>query len=158
MRKLMIAATAALAFGTAGCSSLLKNSFSEPVVSFRGLSVQSLGLTGGSLEVQLGVYNPNGYDLNATRLTYNLLLDEIQFGSGELNEQLTVQKNDTTVVRVPIDFTYRGVGEAGRQLLNTGTVNYRVTGDVTVGTPLGNFTRPFDQSGRYTALRGSSSR
>src|SRR5919107_2276991 len=137
MRKLMIAATAALAFGTAACSSLLKNSFSEPVVNFRGLTVQSLGLSGGSLEVQLGVYNPNGYDLNATRLTYNLLLDEIQFGSGELNEQLTVQKNDTTVVRVPIDFTYRGVGEAGRQLLNTGAVRYQIRGDISVSTPIG---------------------
>ena len=150
MRKLMIAATAALALGTAGCSSLLRNSFSEPVVSFRGLSVQSLGLTGGSLEVQLGVFNPNGYDLNATRLTYNLMLDDVQFGSGELNERLTVQQNDTTVVRIPIDFTYRGVGEAGRQLLNTGAVRYQIRGDLTVGTPVGSFTRPYSGAGRYT--------
>jgi hypothetical protein len=66
-----------------------------------------------------------------------------------------VQSGDSTLVRLPLAFTYAGIGNAGRQLLNTGTINYRVTGDVTVGTPLGNFTRPYDQSGRYTALGGA---
>ena len=46
------------------------------------------------------------------------------------------------------------IGEAGRQLINTGTVNYRVLGDVTVSTPLGNFTRPYDQTGRFSTLSG----
>jgi hypothetical protein len=36
--------------------------------------------------------------------------------------------------------------------MNTGSVNYRVMGDVTVGTPLGNFTRPYDQTGRFSTL------
>ena len=155
MRKLMIAAGAALALGTAGCASLLKSGFAEPVVDFRGLSIQSLGLTGGALEVRLGVYNPNGYNLDATRLTYNLMLDSVQFGSGELNQRLTIQEKDTTIVRIPIDFTYRGVGEAGRQLIQTGTVRYNIRGDLTVGTPIGNFTRPYSGSGRYT-LSGST--
>jgi hypothetical protein len=39
--------------------------------------------------------------------------------------------------------------------MSTGSVNYRVTGDVTVGTPLGNFTRPYDQTGRFSTLSGS---
>ena len=34
---------------------------------------------------------------------------------------------------IPVSFTYAGIGAAGRQLLNTGAVNYRVLGDVTVG-------------------------
>ena len=57
-----------------------------------------------------------------------------------------------------MNFTYAGIGSAGRSLLNTGSVNYRVTGDFTVGTPLGNFTRPYDRTGRYTALAGSTTR
>ena len=154
MRKAMMAAGAALAVATAGCASLLKNTFSDPVVDFRGLSIQSLGLTGGALEVRLGVYNPNGFALDATRLTYNLMLDSVQFGSGELNNRLTIQEKDTTIVRIPIDFSYRGVGEAGRQLIQTGTVRYQIRGDITVGTPIGNFTRPYSGSGRY-ALTGS---
>jgi hypothetical protein len=33
-----------------------------------------------------------------------------------------------------------------------GSVEYRVLGDVTVATPAGQFTRPYDQRGRFTTL------
>ena len=157
MRKLMMTAAlaAATVAGAGGCASLGRASFAEPVVNFRNLTVSSLGLSGGSLEVELSVYNPNRFKLDATQLTYNLLIDSIPFGSGTLDDRFTVQENDSTVVRLPIAFTYRGVGEAGRQLIQTGTVNYRVNGDVTVATPLGNFTRPYDRKGRYALGRGA---
>jgi hypothetical protein len=56
---------------------------------------------------------------------------------------------------IPVNFSYRGVGEAGRQILNTGTVNYPLLGDVTVGSPLGNFTVPYSTSGRFSTLGGN---
>jgi hypothetical protein len=34
-------------------------------------------------------------------------------------------------------------------------VNYRVLGDVTVATPVGNFTRPYDRTGRFSTLSGA---
>ena len=156
MRKFALTAVAVASLATAtGCATLGRKVFKEPVVSFREMRVTGLGLTGGSLDVVLSVYNPNSYKLDATRLTYNLMIDSVAFGSGALDQKFTVQSGDSTIVRLPINFTYAGIGEAGRQLLNTGTVNYRVTGDMTVGTPLGNFTRPYDRTGRYTALRGA---
>jgi hypothetical protein len=66
-----------------------------------------------------------------------------------------VQPHDSTEVRLPVTFTYRGLGAAGQQLIRSGTVNYRVQGDVTVNTPLGNFTRPYDRTGRFAALRAT---
>ena len=157
MRKVALSVAAAMVAATvSGCAALGRRVFEEPTVSFRELRVAGLGLTGGSLDVVLSVYNPNGYNLDATRLTYNLVLDSVPFAAGALDQKFTVQDRDSTMVRLPIDFTWRGIGEAGRQLLNSGAVNYRVTGDVTVGTPLGTFTRPYDPRGRYTALRGST--
>ena len=157
MRKVAVSVAAAMvAASVSGCASIGRRVFEEPTVTFRELRINGLGLTGGSLEVLLSVYNPNGYKLDATRLTYNLVLDSIPFANGAIDEKFTVQDNDSTVVRLPIDFSWTGIGQAGRQLLNSGGVNYRVTGDVTVGTPLGNFTRPYRQTGRYTPLRGAS--
>ena len=158
MRKavLLAVATATVVGATSGCASLGRKVFKEPVVNFQQMSINGLGLTGGSLDVVLSVYNPNNYRLDATRLTYNLMVDSVRFGSGALDQTFTVQSGDSTLVHLPINFTYAGIGEAGRQLINTGTINYRVMGDVTVGTPLGNFTRPYDRTGRYTALRGST--
>ena len=157
MRKaVLLAAAVATVAGVGGCATLGRKVFKEPVVNFQSLQINGLGLTGGSLDVVLSVYNPNNFRLDATRLTYNLMIDSVRFGTGALDQRFAVQSGDSTVVRLPVAFTYAGIGEAGRQLINTGTVNYRVTGDVTVGTPLGSFTRPYDRSGRYTALRGAS--
>jgi LEA14-like dessication related protein len=155
MRKaVLLAVAAATVASSSACGPLGRKVFKEPVVNFQQLSINGLGLTGGSLDVILSVYNPNNYRLDATRLTYNLMIDSVRFGTGALDQMFTVQSGDSTIVRLPIAFTYAGIGEAGRQLINTGTVNYRVTGDVTVGTPLGNFTRPYDRTGRYSMLRG----
>ena len=154
MRKLaMVVAVAALGL-TGGCKSLGKQAFAEPAVNFRELQVNGLGLQGGSVDVVLSVYNPNGFRLDATRMTYQLMIDTVQFGEGTVDQRITVQDKDSTIVRIPVNFSYAGVGAAGRQLLNTGTVPYRVRGDLTVATPLGNFTRPYDQSGRYTLRMG----
>ena len=131
--------------------------FEEPVVDFRSLRINGLGLTGGSLDLQLAVYNPNRFDLEATRFTYNLLMDSTRVADGALDTRQTFRSGDSTVVTIPINFSYAGIGRAGRELLQRGTVNYRVAGDVTVDTPLGSFTRPYTSAGTYTPLRGASS-
>jgi LEA14-like dessication related protein len=127
----------------------------EPKVSIKTVSLNGVGLNGGSLDVVLNVYNPNGYRLDATRLTYKLLLDSIPFGTGTTDSNFVVNKKDSSTVRLPLDFTWAGVGAAGRALLNTGSVQYRVQGDLTVGSPVGAFTIPYDGRGRISTLRGS---
>jgi LEA14-like dessication related protein len=154
IRNISIAALAMI--GAVGCASLGRATFKEPIVTFQDARVTGLGVTGGSVEVRLSLYNPNKFRLDGTRLTYKVLVDTVPLGSGALADRFTVQEKDSTIVTLPLQFTYSGVGEAGRQLMNTGTVNYRVVGDVTVGTPLGNFTRPYDQTGRFSTLSGRS--
>lgn len=151
-----VTALAAVALLGAGCATLGRATFKEPIVHFQDARITGLGISGGSLEVKLSVYNPNGFRLDGTRLTYNVLIDSVRFGDGALTQQFTVQEKDSTIVTLPLSFTYAGIGAAGRQLMNTGSVNYRVTGDVTVGTPLGSFTRPYDQTGRFSTLSGRS--
>ena len=122
------------------------------VVNLKDVKIRGIGLNGGSLDVLLSVYNPNGYRLDATRLTYKVALagDSITLASGALDSRFTVQNNDSTTVTIPVSFTYAGVGAAGRSLLNTGSVAYHVLGDVTVGSPVGNFTMPYSSQGRFT--------
>jgi LEA14-like dessication related protein len=160
MRRLMLgAATAAIAI-TAGCSTLGKAAFQQPVVNLKDVTVQGVGLTGGQLAVKLNVYNPNGYRLDATRLSYNVQVGDggngVDVANGILDGQWSVQSGDSTTVTIPVSFTYAGIGAAGRQLLNSGAVPYRVNGDVTVGTVVGNFTVPYSSTGRFTAFGGNS--
>jgi LEA14-like dessication related protein len=157
MRRLMLgAATAAIAI-TSGCSSLGRQVFQQPIVHLQDVRVNGVGLTGGNLDVKLSVYNPNGYRMDATRLSYNVLVgDSVRFAQGTIDSRFTVNGNDSSVVTIPVNFTYTGIGAAGRQLLNTGGVNYHVNGDVTVGTVVGNFTVPYTSTGRFNALGGNS--
>lgn len=136
-----------------GCASLGK-SFKEPVVTLKEFVITGLGLTGGSVDVVLSVYNPNSYKLDAVAMTYRVDVDSIQLGDGALDQRFVVQKGDSAAVRLPVRFTYAGLGAAGRSLLSSGTINYRVRGEFTVATPLGNFTRPYDQTGRYSSVTG----
>ena len=160
MRRLMLGAAAAAMAITAGCSTLGKAAFQQPIVNLKDVAVQGVGLTGGQLAVKLNVYNPNGYRLDATRLSYNVQVGDtgsgVNLATGTLDSQFTVQSGDSTTVTIPVSFTYAGIGAAGRQLINSGAVPYRVNGDVTVGTVVGNFTVPYSSTGRFTAFGGNS--
>ena len=152
----VVSAVAALATaGTVGCAALGMGGFKDPIVSFRDVRINGLGTSGGSADIELSVYNPNGFKLEGTRLTYQLMVESTKLGEGALDERFTVQDKDSTIVRLPVSFTYAGLGAAGRQLMQSGAVNYRVLGDVTVATPVGNFTRPYDRTGRFSTLSGA---
>jgi LEA14-like dessication related protein len=153
MRKGIALAAAAVTLVAAACSTLGKAAFADPVITLRDVQVASMGLTGGNLNVRLSVYNPNGYRLDATRLTYRLLVDSTPLANGVMDNRFTVQDKDSTMVTIPVAFSWSGLGAGVRSIFNTGAVNYRVTGDVTVGTPVGNFTIPYSQTGRYSTLR-----
>jgi LEA14-like dessication related protein len=151
-RGIALAAAAVAVAVTAACSTLGRQAFSDPVVSLKNVQVSSIGLTGGNLNVILSVYNPNGYRLDATRLTYRLLVDSTPLANGVMDNRFTVQDKDSTAVTIPVSFSWSGLGAGVRSIFNTGAVNYRVNGDVTVGTPVGNFTIPYSQTGRYSTL------
>ena len=151
MRRLMLGAVSAAIVITAGCSALGRQAFQQPIVH-----LQDVRVTGGNLDVKLSVYNPNGYRMDATRMSYNVLVgDSVRFATGTVDSRFTVNGNDSSIVTIPVNFTYTGIGAAGRQLLNTGGVNYHVNGDVTVGTVVGNFTVPYTSTGRFNALGGN---
>lgn len=155
-KMLLLAMSAAIGAGAVGCSALGNQAFKEPVVTLQDVKVAGVGLTGGSLDVVLNVENPNNFRLDATRLSYKVLVDTVMFATGVAQQKFSVDGKKTTPVHIPINFTYAGVGQAGKQLMGTGSVNYTVTGDVTVGSPIGNFTVPFSQTGRYSTLTGAS--
>lgn len=149
-----VALVGAALIAASACASLGLGNFKDPEVTFKDARVTGLGVTGGAIEIVLDVYNPNRFRLEGTKVTYRVLIDSTEFGYGEYTTKFEVDEKSRSEVRLPLSFTYNGVGAAGRALLQTGTVEYRVIGDFTVATPLGNFTRPYDQKGRFSTLQG----
>lgn len=149
MKKLVVLAVAF----TAACAGLARQVFQNPVVNLRDVRVTSLGAMGGNLEVHLGVYNPNNFRLDASQMTYNVFVgDSVRMANGTVDTRTSVQAGDSTIVKIPVSFTYAGLGAAATQLLRTGAVNYMVRGDVTVSSVAGNFTVPFRTTGQYNTM------
>jgi LEA14-like dessication related protein len=153
MRRVAIVVSAVAIASGLGCASVGRQMLQEPVVTLKDVRLVGLGVTGGTLDVFLNIYNPNEFRLDGSRLTYRVFADSAAVGGGTLEQQFTVQNGDSTSIRLPLTFTYAGLGAAARQIQNQGSVNYRVTGEIEVATPIGKFTRPYDQSGRYTLFR-----
>src|SRR5206468_11306676 len=128
-RVLLVAALAGTgSLAVAGCSALGKQAFQQPVVSLQDVKVTGVGLNGGSLDVVLNVENPNDFRLDATQMRYSVLVDTVPFANGTTAQAFAVEGKRPQQVHIPINFSYAGVGQAGRQLMNRGSVNYTVSG------------------------------
>jgi LEA14-like dessication related protein len=149
----MLAAATALACASAGGPP--PPPFYRPAVYLRDVKLGGVGITGGSLDVLLNVFNPNDYGLEAPRVRYRVYVDTVPVARGVYDSDLLLESKDSVKLRVPASFSYLGLGQAGRALLNTGSLNYRVVGDITVSTPYGRYTFPYDRSGWYSALTGA---
>ncbi len=141
----------AVALGASACASLGRATFKEPVVTVQSVAVTGVSLTGSTLEVVLQVANPNRFALDAPGMRYRVEVDTVPVAAGELTERFRVPARDSAVVRLPLSVSFRGLGAAGRSLLMSGTVPYRVRGALTVATPIGSFTHPFDRAGQFSA-------
>ncbi|OYV71962.1 MAG: hypothetical protein B7Z72_05830 [Gemmatimonadetes bacterium 21-71-4] len=150
MKRFLIGVAALVAMG--GCAFLGRQLFKQPVVTLQDVRLVGLGVFGGNLDVVVSVYNPNDYQLDATQLRYQLLVDTVAVADGTLTDRQAFRSGDSTIVHIPVQFSYNGVNAAGRELMQTGAVDYQIVGDVTVGSPIGTRTFPFTSRGRFSTL------
>ena len=142
------AALALLVLLVAACAQLNPQ---PPIVTFRGVSLRDVALSGATLDVELMIANPNAFNIDVQRVRYSLFADSTLVGTGQPEDKVFVPQNDSAIVRLPVQFTYSGLGAVAFQLVARGTVNYRVTGQVEFGTPVGTMTRDFDQKGTFSS-------
>jgi LEA14-like dessication related protein len=137
--------------------------FKQPQVILQNVQIGGLGLSGGTLLVNLEVINPNRFALNAEQLSYELALRDpaeagdttwVDFAQGMYDQTFSVAARDTATVQIPVEFSYAGLGSAANSLLRNGTFSYLARGTVDVKTPLGSYGVPFRKRGTV-ALMGS---
>lgn len=138
-----------LAFTLGACSRAVR----QPEVRLEGVRVGGVGLRGGTVYAQVLVTNPNGFDLETEQLNYDLQVADpkdpakwVSFSKGTIDERIRIDDHDSKVIEIPIQFRYDDFGGALRSIIDTGTFNYRVTGDVKLTGPLGR-TIPFSKTG-----------
>lgn len=156
-RVVAIALMASALAAGAGCGSSGRSSeppvpFDQPSVALRNVRMRGVGLMGGELEILLQVYNSNAYDLVDPRVRYRVFVDTVLLATGFADINVTLPARDSMSVRVPATFRYAGMSGAARVMIGTGAAPYRVLGRITVGTPYGRLTFPYDRAGRFSTI------
>jgi len=122
----------------AGCATLRNAlNFQEPQIALQEINITGLGLTGGTLDLILDVYNPNDYRLRSTRLEVGLDLEGKHFGDALLDRPLDLSPTNHSRVVVPVRFEWAGVGAGMRALLGRQSIRYTLGGAVLLDTPIG---------------------
>lgn len=124
----------------ASCATLRQLHFEQPTVELQAIEVTGIGLSGGSLLLVLEVFNPNDYDIRTTRVEASLELEETHFGNATLEGDETLVAGSHTLVEIPAEFTWEGVGAGARALLGRGSLRYELESRLQVETPLGGHT------------------
>lgn len=137
--KRTFATTAALALLTLATAC---GGFRQPQIELESVELGSVGLTGGTLLVNVLVTNPNSFGARTEQLQYELFLrqpnaapgDEAwqRIAAGTHDEELVVRARSTEHVQVPVSFRFADLGAAGASVLQSGRVDYRATGSARV--------------------------
>ena len=136
----------------AGCAGL-PAFFKDPDLKLQRVVVRGVGLTGGTMDLIVSVYNPNSFDLHGTRLQVGLDVENSHVGDAEYASGFQVQKGDTTAITVPVQFNWNGLAGAVPSALGYGELPYKLTGQLTVATPFGDRKIPFTREGRAPLTR-----
>src|SRR5215218_3137227 len=117
----------ALTMAAAGCGGSI---YRQPEITLESVQIGGLGLSGGTLVVDLQVMNPNRFSLSANRLNYDLQLRDPEtatdttwsdFASGAYEQPFSVGGGETAHVQIPVSFSYSGLGAAAGSMLRRGT-------------------------------------
>ena len=135
--------------GCAGIGETLK----PPEIHLDRVVLRGLNVTGGVLDLQLGVLNPNRFDLQGTKLQVGFDVQGSHVGDIEHQDEFQIQKGDTTALSLPLRFNWSGVSGAVRSALGSGDLPYTLKGQLTLRTPFGPRVVPFTKEGRAPLTR-----
>jgi LEA14-like dessication related protein len=139
--------------GGTSCASAPKGPpFYYPMIGLRDVRFGGAGVTGGSLELTVNVYNPNDYQIYSPRFVYGVYVGDERVARGVTDVDVVIPSRDSVSVRLPASFSYVGLGAAGRTMMSTGSVNYRVLGRMYASTPSGRREAPYDRAGWFSPM------
>ncbi|HYR06970.1 MAG TPA: LEA type 2 family protein [Longimicrobium sp.] len=131
--------------------------FKKPTIELEGISLGSVGLSGGTLLVNLRVENPNRLGFRADDLRYELFLRAPnsdggspqweRLAEGVYDEEIVIGARETRTVQVPVEFRLSQLGPAASSVMRSGRVDYRATGTVRVRAAGSSRTVPFSKTG-----------
>jgi LEA14-like dessication related protein len=128
-----------------------------PVLSFRGISVKSIGLSKIDFEFGWDLDNPNGFVFELDDLDYSLLVNGNVWTQGKLAAKISIAAGKKALIPVVASLNDPALVKDLTDIITRGMdVNYEMTGTVVYSSGLRSFSGsslPFSFSGRTKLLR-----
>lgn len=142
LRRVALLVSLALLSACASLTTVLD----PPNVSLAGIELKELGLFEQQFLLKLRLQNPNGVTLPIAGMDYELTLNDQKFARGVSNQAVDVPAHGEALTDVTVTSNLQSLlNQLGPIASSGGTVDYRVTGNVSIVNR--SLKLPFDYSG-----------
>ena len=128
-----------------------------PVISVRGLQLNSIGFTGAKLDLKIAIDNANAFPMRFDQLDYNLNINGQEWVSGINSSAMQVSDHGEGIITIPINLDFLKMGQSVYQLINGNKdLDYTLSGKVNMSSPkteLVEQSLPISQSGTINLSR-----
>lgn len=74
-----------------------------------GFAVNNLTAQGASLELDLSVYNPNGFKIKVLDYDLDVFINNVRIGKAKLDKRLVMPRKSTTTQHVKVDVKFKNM-------------------------------------------------
>ena len=148
-----LAVISVLAVVACGGSSTNAPDLIPPEVVLTQIGIRNFGLTGGTLDTKVSIRNPNSAVIRGTGITLSLDVQGTRFGTTDLVRGYELAGDSTVTFVVPVQFQWSVVGLAARNVLNTGDVQYAISGRTILLVNGKTWRFPFTHAGNVPLVR-----
>lgn len=125
-----------------------------PQVSFGGVDVKELSLTGAEVEISFSVSNPNSFGIAVSNAAYQLIVNGREWMDTTLDQNIRIEGDKYREIRIPIRLGTSQLGPALLEMMSGNTTfNYEVKGEAELSAEIEGFPGaqlfPFELSGQY---------
>jgi LEA14-like dessication related protein len=117
----------------------------KPQVKFDGLNIADASLLAGTFNFNFTVTNPNPLNIRASRITYRLKLNGLNFATGILDHGITLPPRGAGRMTIPVHIDYLETFESVAEMMHRKSAAYMLSGDFRLG-PL---TIPYQAQGTF---------
>jgi LEA14-like dessication related protein len=140
-------------FGLTTCETL-KTIFREPLLTLHSAQINEITFTGIQVLCRINVDNPNPISIPFPDIDWEFYINANSFVKGRITANQSIGARRTTIVDVPVSFSYLEVYNTFASLKNNKQADYKVALAATFSLPvLGDKTWRFEHEGVFPVLQ-----
>jgi len=117
--------------------------------ALKGVELSGLDLLGARFLVKVGVKNPNDIETVVDRFDFDFFLNDGRLAQAGTSRKNAIPPGESRIIEVDVTAGYADIARVVGILRSKDFKNYRVAGQVYLGTVAGTFTFPVETSGKF---------